>query len=68
MIFPSERRSPKRKYDWEYVDWSLSTEIIQDMTGAPQPAISTARRRYAPETVRRSHAKVNKMLDRYRNP
>ena len=68
MTYRFDARGGKRKYDWDFVDWSLPTEIIVDQTGAPQAVVSSARRRYAPETVRRTHAKVAKMLDRYRNP
>ena len=60
MLYRFETRGRKPHHEWGLVDWSVPTEIIAEQTGVHQGAVSRARRKYAPQTVRRTHAKTTK--------
>ena len=47
----------KTKYQWHLIDWNQPTSWIADQLGARDQVVAFARRKYAPETIRKAHIK-----------
>jgi hypothetical protein len=45
---------PPRKYQWGTVDWGMRTSDIAVLMGTSASAVSSARRKHAPETILRT--------------
>ena len=47
----------KSKHQWHLVDWYQPTSWIADQLGTSEQVVSTARKKYSPETTRTAHIK-----------